>query len=508
MGISFNLESVNQIAYLTSGTVDYRKIDKGKIEDFLRSIAYNQNLQENLISNNSHWIEEIKKIAATALVAIEIFNDKSDPLCLADTLEPLRLKLSCFRTLCFPLSWQSDFDKLKSHAIKSARQDHNTLYLIPDRSFELADTALGNAFPAFEKITSTVNEWPGLLYWNNSLDNPNAYFLPLKDPPRPNQIDLRSNVMSGSIGFAISGRVNQHKTLIHKAEIKILHLSDLHFGSAYASRNQDYLLSHLGKLKGEITHIVISGDLIDNPKKNDFQQFQTFRKNLSEKFDLDPIIVPGNHDQKKFGNIKTRLKIPAQLEWKRFVIDHENKCIFACFDSSIDSGNLAKGIITEDQLIQMADRIENETTNSPTVEEYVLIVVVHHHPISFETENFTHIQRMLSVFGFSDESVLKMEESERFLNWCAKRNVSIILHGHKHSQRHSRAMIECTENSSNITKKIDAVGCGSSLGAEGCHLSYNVITFDRKNKLWAITFSASDRGGSGFSRQAISITAK
>src|SRR4029450_4937711 len=51
--------------------------------------------------------------------------------------------------------------------------------------------------------------------------------------------------------------------------------------------------------------------------------------------------------------------------------------------------------------------------------------------------------------------------------------------GHKHLQRHVERAIECGEGQR--ARRITAVGFGTSLGAEGYPLTYNVLTWDERS---------------------------
>ena len=89
-------------------------------------------------------------------------------------------------------------------------------------------------------------------------------------------------------------------------EIKILHLSDLHFDSAKPKDTQiilDALWKDLDNFK-DIDFILFSGDLVKaGDKKDEFEKaFQIFIKPLLEKTNLDKesfFIAPGNHDIQK-----------------------------------------------------------------------------------------------------------------------------------------------------------------------------------------------------------------
>jgi len=93
------------------------------------------------------------------------------------------------------------------------------------------------------------------------------------------------------------------RTALDMTEIKILHLSDLHYDSSKPKDTQiilNALWKDLDNFKG-IDFILFSGDLVKaGDKKDEFEKaFQTFIKPLLEKTRLnisDFFITPGNHD--------------------------------------------------------------------------------------------------------------------------------------------------------------------------------------------------------------------
>src|SRR6266404_3813166 len=82
---------------------------------------------------------------------------------------------------------------------------------------------------------------------------------------------------------------------------RVLHLSDLHFGTRHALQNQAYLSSHLKQKLPKIHRVVITGDLFDNPKEADALAFRNFRTDLETSSAKDLIVIPGNHDQRVGG---------------------------------------------------------------------------------------------------------------------------------------------------------------------------------------------------------------
>jgi hypothetical protein len=51
-----------------------------------------------------------------------------------------------------------------------------------------------------------------------------------------------------------------------------------------------------------------------------------------------------------------------------------------------------------------------------------------------------------------------MDDAESFLGWCANRNISLILHGHKHVPRYREELVRRTDGNSTL---ITTVGCGT-----------------------------------------------
>jgi hypothetical protein len=92
-----------------------------------------------------------------------------------------------------------------------------------------------------------------------------------------------------------------------------------------------------------------------------------------------------------------------------------------------------------------------------------------------------------------------MDDAEQFVSWLAKRDIPLVLHGHKHVQRYVEEQVWLD----NESRRLTAVGCGTSLGAEGYPLSYNIVAWDSVSKTWNASFYADPGDGSGSRRQCI-----
>jgi len=284
----------------------------------------------------------------------------------------------------------------------------------------------------------------------------------------------------------------------HSFDRKILHLSDLHFGTSSAWENRTKLKNQLWSGKTKYSRAVVTGDLFEVFLDRDKADFEDFRNDLFHLTESEVLVVPGNHDQKWLGNSLLGFgetdKRVKHLEWHRYYVDEQNEIIFLGFNSSIGK-NFARGSVSPLQREQIENRLNSDNKASKTAARFRRIALIHHHPFSFETAAESILQRGLELFGVSDERFLAMQDADEFVHWCANVNVSFILHGHKHVQRYVRKDVNTITN---LRKTIRGVGCGASLGAEGSPLTYNVLTFFPKTNDISILFFESNRDGSGF----------
>lgn len=280
----------------------------------------------------------------------------------------------------------------------------------------------------------------------------------------------------------------------------ILHLSDLHFGNDWAQEKEPYVSTHLADIAGSIGRVVITGDLFDEPKREQARAFHSFRTSLENYRKQPAVVIPGNHDQKWRGNIRQDLGELAKVEWSTVFVDDSMQCVFFCFDSSRDA-DWAKGKITTEQRLQVATQFDKLSLQRPEIKEYLRVALIHHHPFSFETPKETLVSRMLEKINITDELLLRMDDAESFLAWCANRGVGLVLHGHKHVARYRQEWIRRQDGTQHL---ITAVGCGTTLGAEGKPLSYNLLAWDPNLRKWNVTYFMEPGDGSGFVSEYLS----
>lgn len=499
MGFYFELRFANIVAYLTDihGSKPPRLT-----QDQLRAFFGSLN-RDSFLSSDREWLDRINNAANEGYRYIDSLNHR--PLEVLDdeiverALFNLRLMLNDYLLFGLAVGIETEeyiFSAFVKYAMLSS--EHYAIFLLPryDRreTLEVLDP-----FPPISLLAAQPENWPGILFWSRT---GTAAFARLSDAENL-YADLRKNFREGT--YAIDNVLNSFT--VRGTNKKILQLSDLHLGTEEAAKNQGFLESHLHSLAPTVNRIAITGDLFDNPTEMDAAHFNNFRTRLLLTTGKDIVVIPGNHDQKFLGNsyrwVGKNLRQLADLEWSNLVIDDELQCVFFCFDSSKDA-DWARGKVTRDQLREVSTLFESKCATKPELRKYLALALVHHHPFSFEESRETRVQRALRFFGMTDERFLRMEDADSFLRWCARRQITLILHGHKHVQRYFTARIPIDDNGYNV-REVTAVGCGTSLGAENYPMSYNIVAWDPASARWSATFYADPGDYSGFAMQKISV---
>jgi len=154
--------------------------------------------------------------------------------------------------------------------------------------------------------------------------------------------------------------------------MNILHISDLHFGPPYVPKVGESLLRIAAKLK--IDAIVVSGDLTQRAKRDQFAAARAFLDQLP---DRPTIVVPGNHDVPLF-RVRERLTNPHQL-YCEYISPQLNTvmtvdgAVFIGLDSTAPRTSITNGRLHPGQL----EFCEQGFANAPP--DAVRIVVAHHH---------------------------------------------------------------------------------------------------------------------------------
>ena len=511
MGAVFRLEHANLVAYLTSRVGAPPRTSIGTLREFVQLLMHPG---EGLISTEpdgpwrwrfpefgsgaANWGEAVSRTARVAwekLPAVDRANDlviNIDPF-----LGELRSLFSSFSAYAMAVGGG---DRLREAARDLARRRTfaHLLVLIPEaaerhRNIEVLDPA-----PAISSMLRSAPSWPGFVFWSHTgvstfveVDAAERLLHELHDVFE--RFAMIGPPFAGPATFAIDEILRRWtaRAPTHQAR-RILQVSDLHFGSKAAATNQQFLEAELRDVVKTVDRVVVTGDLLNTPDGIHAASFKGFRNQLTHLAGgTPPVVIPGNHDQRYLGILGEDYKQVFEIATTGVLVDDKSKMIFVCVNSSA-AGSIARGRITKKQLVSLGAELRTQHSARPELKQYLPIVLVHHHPFSFDLPPETTVQKILALIGLRDEAFLEMADAPLLLNWCADWKIRMLLHGHKHKARYvERDVARVGEPPFFVT----SIGCGTSLGAEGAPLSYNILEWNEGAGSWAASFWQSDNGG-------------
>jgi 3',5'-cyclic AMP phosphodiesterase CpdA len=241
--------------------------------------------------------------------------------------------------------------------------------------------------------------------------------------------------------------------------VRILHISDLHFGAHNDNLAKDLQL-RARSFDPPVDVILATGDLADQPEGALLREARTYLDELqscccSESGNTTArppvLVIPGNHDVRYFGNIRFH----ATQYWRVFsdlALDYydqkENVWIYG-FDSSLEVRTGANGRVSPKSLGQFRARFEElRKQHGERFEQAAFkIIALHHHPLPIKYDD--KVARWLTLTNAGE-----------FLGEMLKSRVDLILHGHEHiraSVRYGRTL----PNSS--TREVPVLSVGTAL---------------------------------------------
>jgi 3',5'-cyclic AMP phosphodiesterase CpdA len=311
--------------------------------------------------------------------------------------------------------------------------------------------------------------------------------------------------------------------------VKILHLSDLHFGllsdgsSAHAFTNQKgkpdpswlarLLTEHDQAHLGQPDAVVVSGDLSWAGSDADYKYVSKFLALLKSKWPTAMYVVTlGNHDvswpiSEKGGNAQVpairflrRLYGPEEfgrLFALRKVISEERinrhdicsihegeKAIFVTANSSAEVRHNENGAyISPDTLMKLSKRLRKVD------QKKLRILVMHHHLLPFvEVHGAPSFNPSTLPVPVPDPTTLA--NSAELQGWLAEHEFDVVLHGHRHVS-HGRLDVLKT-SASDQERRLIIVGAGSASVFQkelppGQHHSFNVIRIlQGQHRRWSV----------------------
>lgn len=503
MGARFDISHINLVGYLTDETgLAAPRSDLDTIGTFLMSLAYRQNLISSTQGSLDDWTEQVATAAKDQFGRLNFqFGEPANqrPVDSRRYLDPLRTYFTGydFYALVLPADAHGPDDSVlqffREAGFSSGR---NGLVLLPSKTYEPGLSQFVDPFPALRVLADQPLAPPGVLFWTRL---GSACALSLRDAFDFLRHDLLDALAGGlsSTDKAIALQASRRRSK------RILHLSDLHIGLAEATQRRSYLKRHLRGLLSSIDRVAVTGDLFDTPSEDLRASFDEFRRDVEDGTSKRLLVVPGNHDMRTKGNaiggLGRKAEYATDLDWSPIDVDHDIQTVFFSFNSS-ETGNLARGSVTLRQRLSRAERHDDEIQRRKQVHDYFNIALVHHHPVNYDSRPTALYERILARLG-GDDRFIAFEESEDFVKWCAGRRVGLVLHGHKHIPH-----LATVQPAQGQDGEVTMVGCGSSVGAEGKPMCYDVVTIEPGTKRWSVSFYQDERGdGSGFVLQNIAL---
>ncbi|MCA9131758.1 MAG: metallophosphoesterase [Planctomycetales bacterium] len=191
--------------------------------------------------------------------------------------------------------------------------------------------------------------------------------------------------------------------------LKILQISDLHFGSPYVEEVGEAALRSAHRLQPDL--LVVSGDLTQRARR---EQFAAARDYLERFPQVPRMVIPGNHDVPLY-DVARRLRDPHRLY--REIISRElntvlqvNGTVLVGLDSTAPRSAISNGRIHSWQL----DFCQQAFAQAP--KDATKIVVAHHH--FAPAPDYLHDSAM--------------PKARRAINRFTELGVELIMGGHLH----------------------------------------------------------------------------
>ena len=263
--------------------------------------------------------------------------------------------------------------------------------------------------------------------------------------------------------------------------IRILHISDLHFGPPYVAHTGEALLRIAPHLDPQV--IVASGDFTQRAKREQFAQAREFLDRLPQ---VPRVVVPGNHDVPVY-RVMERLTHPHDL-YREFISEELNTVlalddmVIVGLDSTAPHSAISNGRLHVGQLDFCRQAFDDAKQDT------VRIVVAHHH--FAPAPDYLHDQTM--------------PKARRAISRFVDLGVELILGGHLHRAYIGNSLDFYPGN--HRDRGIVMVQCGTTTsrrgrGREREKNSFNLIEIDSQMiEITHFLYFDEDGGFAPFSR--------
>jgi hypothetical protein len=292
MGLLFDLSSANIVSYLTSARSVLPRVTYEQLSGFLNRLAGGYpGDRPRVISADPDFPRMIGEASRRAEASLRDSDARSgalvEPDVVARTLESLKWTLSAYDLYILPVGAWEHRDVLDGFAREAAYlPGEGTLVLIPDFYDPDENITVMDPLPATADAVKYRTLWPGAVF---AMRTGESCFVPINDAHRrlARIAELWPERGRGPASAAFLRRLAQIATAARTDPApmvirRLIHLSDLHLGTTRAGELQSYLQTALLREFAPANHIVITGDLFDQPRRRYFREYRKFAQQFAD----------------------------------------------------------------------------------------------------------------------------------------------------------------------------------------------------------------------------------
>lgn len=481
MSMKFNLAVVNWLAYVADPSVSYSLLgheeqDKAMLEVILNRIndgnLFSLNESENKLENINELLQQLVNL-----------NEKN-------TLEYIYIGLRNYFSnkqwiaLIIPSGFDSSLDdvlcdpNLLSYLVSSRGKGRGVVLQLdeaPSKSSLLLDV-----HQSLRVALKNCINWPGILIWSPAGD---SVFLPVSSVDFL-EIDIEARVqwvfskLFSALSFDLARFKYEYKATFPEVfefenkTVNILHLSDLDIGNNISSSRIyciEQIIRGLVEELGETSKIVpvITGNFMDSPSEKHLNKVASFWQFFSGMGTEQPLLVFGNHDVRKDGNINENYRNAVGFQNSK-ISWYEDVKLAVISLNTVVHGNLQHGAVGEEQL----KAIEYEIEKKKESDDYRFVMLMHHLP-AIDLDQNQDVQAFYDkTIGVPFDNGVAIEGADLLFKFVEKYSISMLLHG----SRQASAV-------SNVASAPPVIGCGRSIGVrskyDDCvYFSMNIISIN------------------------------
>ncbi len=502
MEIKFDLTVVNWLAFVADPSISISRLGYASNEKEMLKLFLTK-LTEGVFSSSlieSRHVLDRMKILLSRLVAmddeqsleefyVEIrqYLGKKQWIAL---IIPSGIELTLDDVLCDP--------ELLGYLVRSTSNNQGLILQLeqaPDTT-----TILLDIHESLKTVLNKSIDWPGIFVWSPGGD---SIFLPVSSVDFL-EIDIEARVqwifskLFSGLTFDLGNLKLEYKREFPEAfenenkTINILHLSDLYIGNVEAnlriSRLQQFIRCLVEEL-GETSKIipVITGNFMKNPSEKHINKVRYFWEFLSGMGTEEPLLVFGNNDVRKDGNINENYRTAVGFQNNK-VTWYEVEKIAIVSLNTVLHGNLEHGAIGEEQL----EAIEYEIERKKDSDDYKFVILMHHLPISYQDQDQAIQPFYKKIAGESFVCTEAVEGADLLFDFANKHSITVLLHGHQQIPLVSQTELN-----------VPVVGCGRTIGIKSqfdgsVYFSINIISVNGFNHMISSRLLAIRKPEAGF----------